>query len=68
MSEYETRDPFDHHTTFTTAQGNPVVQLRDTVGAAFLGVLSLILLVTVILTNERNRRLTRRIAELEAER
>ncbi len=66
MSEVESHPPsFDRGSTFTTAQGNPVVHVRDTVGAVFLGILSIILLISLICSSERNRRLAQLIRQLE---
>jgi hypothetical protein len=66
MSEAESLDQLvDRGSTFTTAQGNPVVHVRDTGGAVFLGILSIILLISLICSSERNRRLAQHIRQLE---
>lgn len=64
----ESPESYERGSTFTTAQGNPVVHVRDTVGAVFLGILSIILLISLITSSERNRRLARRLAQFESQR
>ena len=68
MSDATPSESFDRGTHFTTAQGNPVIHVRDTVGAVFLGILSIILLVSLLTSYARNRRLAQRLALLETQR
>jgi hypothetical protein len=54
----------DGSSQFTNSQGSPVIHVTDTVGAVFLGILSTILLISLLISAARNRRLLKQLSDL----
>jgi hypothetical protein len=53
----------DGSSQFTNSQGSPIVQVHDTVGAVFLGITSIILLISLLISSARNRQLLKQLNE-----
>jgi len=60
-------EPAGEVSRYNTEYGNQNIQVRDTVGVIFLGLLSIILLISLLLSNNRNRRLNKRLADVGCE-